>query len=129
MPAPLEFWALEAALDRLDAEGLDAALARHAQAARASRAGLRALGDAPWIARDDAASALVTAAPVPDGVDAAQVIADAARRGVELAPGFGDIEGRIVRLDHTGVRAAFDVVQANVAAYGAALAAQQVKVD
>jgi aspartate aminotransferase-like enzyme len=130
MPAPLEFWALEAALDRIDAEGgIDAAIARHAQAARASRAGLRALGVAPSIAHDEAASALVTAAPVPDGVDANALIAQAACEGVELAPGFGDIEGCIVRLEHTGVRAAFDVVLANVVAYGAALAQQQVAVD
>ncbi|CAB3767141.1 pyridoxal-phosphate-dependent aminotransferase family protein [Paraburkholderia solisilvae] len=128
-PAPLEFWALEAALDRVDAEGIEQVIARHQQAARASRAGLRALGIEPWIAHDAAASALVTSAPVPAGVDANVLIADAARLGVELMPGFGDIEGRIVRLNHTGMHAAFDTVLANVTAYGAALERQGVSVD
>ncbi|HEY3596339.1 MAG TPA: aminotransferase class V-fold PLP-dependent enzyme [Paraburkholderia sp.] len=129
MPPALEFWALEAALDRIDAEGVHNVIARHQLAARASRAGLRALGVAPWIAADEAASALVTSAPIPSGVDAGELIADAARWGVELVPGFGDSEGRLVRLGHTGGHASFDKVLANVAAYGAALARQQVKVD
>ncbi|CAB3751827.1 pyridoxal-phosphate-dependent aminotransferase family protein [Paraburkholderia humisilvae] len=129
MPPPLEFWALEAALDRVEAEGIEHVIARHRQAARASRAGLRALGIEPWIARDEAASALVTSAPVPTGVDAHTLIADAARMGVELAPGYGEIEGRLVRLDHTGTRAKFDAVLANVTAYGTALERQRVDVD
>ncbi len=121
-PPPLEFRALAAALDRLEAEGLTSRIARHQRAAKATRAGLRALGVAPWIAEDASASALVTAAPVPQGLDASALIAAAAGFGVALGRGFGDIEHRLVRLDHTGIRAAFGPVLANVAAYGAALA-------
>ncbi|SHG63633.1 aspartate aminotransferase [Kaistia soli DSM 19436] len=128
-PPPLEFHALAAAVDRLEAEGLAARITRHQRAAKASRAGLRALGVEPWVADDDRASALVTAAPVPDGVDASALIDAAAAFGVALGRGFGDIEHRLVRLDHTGGRAAFGPVLANVTAYGAALAALGQVVD
>ncbi|MCX5478394.1 aminotransferase class V-fold PLP-dependent enzyme [Kaistia geumhonensis] len=128
-PPPLEFRALGAALDRLEAEGLPARIARHQRAARASRAGLRALGVAPWIADDGRASALVTAAPVPEGIAADDLIDAAARFGVSLGRGFGDIEHRLVRFDHTGVRAAFPPVLANVVAYGAALEELGQRVD
>ncbi len=121
MPSALEFWALEAALDELDAEGLAARIARHRRAAAASREGLIAMGVAPWVADAARASALATAAPVPDGLEASAVIAGAGRLGVTLSPGFGAIAHRLVRLDHTGARAAFAPVLANVAAYGSAL--------
>ncbi len=128
-PAPLEFRALAAAVDRLEAEGLAARIARHQRARDASRAGLRALGVAPWIADDAHASALVTAAPVPPGIEADALIGAAARLGIALGRGFGDIEHRLVRLDHTGARAAFAPVLANIAGYGAALAALGARVD
>ena len=122
MPSPLEFWALDAALDRVEAEGLEALIARHQLAANASRAGLRALGTAPWIADDRSASALATAAPVPAGIDVDQVIAMADAWGVVLTPGFGEVRNRLVRLDHAGARASFSAVLANVVAFGSALA-------
>jgi aspartate aminotransferase-like enzyme len=129
MPSPLEFWALEAALDRVEAEGLDALIARHQLAANASRAGLRALGTAPWIADDRSASALATAAPVPTGIDVDQVIAMTAEWGVVLTPGFGEVSNRLVRLDHAGAKANFSAVLANVFAFGSALARLGEKVD
>jgi len=128
-PPPLEFWALEAALDRVEVEGLTNLVARHQRAAKACRAGLRALGIAPWIADDDRASALVTSAPVPPGIDEGALIAAAARLGVPIGRGFGAIEGRLVRLDHTGARAAFGTVLANVVAYGSVLASLGQSVD
>lgn len=128
-PPPLEFHALDAALDRVEAEGIDALVARHQLAARASRAGLRALGIEPWIVADTSASALVTAAPVPPGLDGEELVTAASRFGVSLGRGFGEIQGRLVRFDHTGERAAFSSVLANVVAYGAALASLGTAVD
>ena len=128
-PPPLEFWALEAAIDRVEAEGIGNLITRHQLAADASRAGLRALGVAPWIADDRTASALVTSAPVPAGIDDRALIAAAARFGVALGRGFGTIEGSLVRLDHTGARANFSIVLANVVAYGSALATFGQRVD
>ena len=45
----------------------------------------------------------------------------AARFGVALGRGFGDLDGRIVRIDHTGVNATFGAVLAALVAYGAAV--------
>jgi aspartate aminotransferase-like enzyme len=121
MPSALEFWALEAAVSALEAEGLKARIARHAQAKRASHAALRAAGLAPWVADPDRASNLATAAPIPPGVDADRLIGRAADLGVTLTPGFGAVREKLVRLDHTGARAAFAPVLANLAAYLTAL--------
>jgi len=121
MPSPLEFWALDAALDRVEAETLPAIIARHDRAARASRAALVAMGVTPWITDAAEASTLATAAPVPAGVDPAALIAAAKESGVTLTPGFGEVRDRLVRLDHAGARAAFAPVLANVMAYGQAL--------
>ncbi|MDB5788396.1 MAG: aminotransferase class-V family protein [Caballeronia mineralivorans] len=120
-PAALEFWALEAAIDRVEAEGIENLITRHGLAATASRAGLRAMGIEPWIADDRAASALVTSAPVPPGMNVDDLIAHAARLGVALGRGVGDIENQLVRLNHTGVNATFNSVLAAVLAYGSAI--------
>jgi aspartate aminotransferase-like enzyme len=121
MPSALEFWALDAAISALAAEGLPARIARHAEARRASLAALGAAGVAPWVENPESASNLATAAPIPPGIDADRLIARAARLGVTLTPGFGEVNGKLVRLDHTGARAAFVPVLANVTAYAAAL--------
>ena len=121
MPAALEFWALEAAVAQLEAEGLDRRIARHALARRATLDGLRAMGVRPWVADTAQASALATAATVPDGIDATALLAAAAELGVMLTPGFGEVRGKLLRLDHSGVRAAFTPVLANIAGFGAAV--------
>ncbi|MET4634232.1 pyridoxal-phosphate-dependent aminotransferase family protein [Kaistia defluvii] len=131
-PAPLEFWALDAALDRIDAEedGIETVIERHQLAAKATRAGLRALGVTPWIEEDASASALVTAAPVPAGIEP-QALVDAAAEfeGSAISLGVGGVEHLLVRLNHTGIRAAYRPVVANVVAYGQALAALGESVD
>lgn len=129
MPSALEFWALEAALDRVEAETLPRLIARHELAARASRVALVALGVTPWITDDAQASTLATAAPIPSGVDPAALITAAKEFGVTLTPGFGEVRDRVIRLDHTGPRANFTPVLANITAYGQALQKLGVKVD
>jgi aspartate aminotransferase-like enzyme len=131
-PAPLEFWALDAALDRIDAEeeGIETVVARHQLAMRATRAGIRALGVAPWIADDAAASALVTAVPVPDGIAVDALVAAAgAIDGTAISPGVGGVETLLVRLNHTAARAAYRPVLVNVVGLGQALAALGHAVD
>ncbi|GMB79954.1 alanine--glyoxylate aminotransferase family protein [Shinella zoogloeoides] len=118
--ASLEFFALEAALDRFEAEGPDAVLARHARAARAARDGLVALGAEPWAAAGRA-SHLVTTARLPDGVDADAFLAAAAYLETDMSPGVGPGAENLVRLNHTGQRARFEAVLGNVVAYGLAL--------
>jgi aspartate aminotransferase-like enzyme len=119
-PAPLEFFALETALDRVEAEGLENIVARHALAASATRAGLAALGAPDWVPAARASN-LVTAVPVPESLAPAALIAAAGQLGVELTEGVGTGPARLLRLNHTGPRAAFQTVLSNVVAYGAAL--------
>ncbi|MBY5361470.1 alanine--glyoxylate aminotransferase family protein [Rhizobium leguminosarum] len=119
-PAPLEFFALETALDRIEAEGLENVVARHALAASATRAGLAALGARAWVPAAQASN-LVTAVPLPEALAPAALIAAAGQLGVELAEGVGTAPVGLVRLNHTGSRAAFQTVLSNVVAYGAAL--------
>src|SRR5262249_36331728 len=91
-------------------------------ASLASRAGLRALGAAPWVADDGAASGLVTSAKVPDGLTADQIVERAKPLDAGFSRGFGEIEQHLVRLNHTGRAAQFTTVLANAVACGTALA-------
>jgi aspartate aminotransferase-like enzyme len=120
MPSALEFHALEAALDRVEAEGLDAVIRRHASAAAATRYGVRALGLTPWV--DDArASNLVTTVTLPDGVDTAAFLAVPASLDAQFSAGVGEGNHRLVRLNHTGSRASRDFVTETIRAMIAAL--------
>jgi aspartate aminotransferase-like enzyme len=119
-PAPLEFFALEAALDRIETEDLENVVARHVLAASATRAGLAALGARVWVPAAKASN-LVTALLVPETLEPASLIAAAGRLGVELTAGVGNGSARLVRLNHTGPRATFQTVLSNVVAYGMAL--------
>jgi aspartate aminotransferase-like enzyme len=128
MPSPIEFHALEAALDRIEAEGIDAVIARHTAAGTASRAGLAALGLPGWV---DArfASNLVTAAQLPAGIDRAAVLANLAPFGVGIAAAIGGGTGGLLRLNHTGPRASFEPVLGNVVALGRVLESLGVRLD
>ncbi len=120
-PSALEFHALAQTLARVEAEGLASVQARHRRAAAAARAGVRHLTDRAWVA-PEAASNLVTAAALPVGLDAAEVLA-AAEAGHALSAGVGPAGDRLIRLNHTGPRARLDVVLGDLAALGRALAA------
>ena len=68
------------------------------------------------------ASNLVTAIPLPEGLDAGRVLA-AAAAGHALMAGVGPTADRYLRLNHTGPRARLDVVLGDLATLGRALAA------
>jgi aspartate aminotransferase-like enzyme len=72
-----------------------------------------------WVPTE-AASALVTGAALPAGLDAAVVLA-AAPAGHALSAGIGPGGDRLVRLVHTGPRARLDVVLGDLSALGHAL--------
>ena len=128
MPSALELHALDAALGRVEAEGLPRLVARHHRAARAARAGLSALGLAAFVP-EAAASNLVTAARLPAGLDREAVLARLARHGRLIGPAIGPGTERLLRLNHTGPRARFDTVLADIAALAAALADLGVPAD
>ncbi|OHV77477.1 aminotransferase class V-fold PLP-dependent enzyme [Rhizobium sp. LCM 4573] len=127
-PSAMEFFALETALDRVEAEGLENVIARHAKAAAASRAGLLALGSEPGV-QAKSGSHLVTTVKLPEGADMDVLLRAADGFGAALTAGVGPGAERLVRLNHTGRRARFDVVLANVIAYGMALRAQGLPAD
>ncbi|MDH7801929.1 MULTISPECIES: alanine--glyoxylate aminotransferase family protein [unclassified Rhizobium] len=120
-PAPLEFYALEAALDRIEAEGLASANERHERAAAATRNGIAALGIATW-AEEPHASVLVSSAILPDTVDTGAFLAAASKeQGADISGGVGPGAERLIRLNHTGRRANPDAVKANIVAVSSAL--------
>jgi aspartate aminotransferase-like enzyme len=118
MPSALEFRALEAALDRVEAEGLAAVVARHGRAARAARRALAALGLSLWVP-DAEASALVTAAILPPGRGPGDLAAAPPAVREAVSPAVGRLDAPVVRFDHTGRRAAPAAVAAGVRALAA----------
>lgn len=125
--APLEFFALEAALDRIEAEGIDQVIARHVRAARATRAALAAMKAELWI-EFTKGSNLVTTAKLPVGIEA-DALLSVAPRVMELSIGVGPGAERLIRLNHTGRRARFDSVLGNVTAFGMGLRRLGFKAD
>ncbi|MFB7585477.1 pyridoxal-phosphate-dependent aminotransferase family protein [Streptomyces sp. NPDC056169] len=124
-PAQLEMLALEACVERIEAEGLDALMARHASAAAATRAGALALGGglAPYVHEARDAAPVATTLRAPAGVDASELVAKAlaADPSLPLIAGGGALAGEMIRVNHYGVDATPGVVQSSLAALGAAL--------
>ena len=103
---------LEVALAMLLEEGLESAFDRHRRLGRACREGLKAMG-LELSSPDDDSSAVVTAARVPDGIDSDElVLLLRDRHGVTLAPGQGDLKGKIFRVGHIGYYDVFDITTA-----------------
>ncbi|KUL25621.1 pyridoxal-phosphate-dependent aminotransferase family protein, partial [Streptomyces regalis] len=76
-PAQLEMLALEACVERIEADGLDAVMARHRAAALSARAGAVALGGGlePYVYEAGEAAPVATTLRVPAGVVASEVVA------------------------------------------------------
>ncbi|MEJ8309600.1 pyridoxal-phosphate-dependent aminotransferase family protein [Agrobacterium larrymoorei] len=119
-PAPLEFFALDAALERLEAEGIDSVQARHRLAARATREAVVALGVELWVT-DELASALVTAVKLPADIDRSDLLQAARLDGADIGAAVGPGSDRLIRLNHTGRRASKKAVIANIQALAQAL--------
>jgi len=117
-PPALEFWALDAAISRAAAEGIDAIIARHRRAAMAMRAALRALGLGLWIEDDASASHLATTVEVPAGFDADMLVRSAPDFGAKLNHAGMPMRGRLLRLDHMGLGASAPGVIANAVGFG-----------
>ncbi|MFC5894413.1 pyridoxal-phosphate-dependent aminotransferase family protein [Streptomyces ramulosus] len=131
-PAQLEMLALEQAVDRVDAEGLDAVIARHRAASAATRAGVRALGGlTPYVTRDEDAAPAATTLRTPDGLDAREVVASAlaADGMVPVQAAAGALAAEMIRVNHYGQAADLSVVQSSLAALAAGLKARGVTAD
>lgn len=128
MPSALEFFALEAALERVEAESLDATVTRHRKAGEATRDAVRALGLSTWT-RDASSSDLVTAVVLPEGVCVSDLLGCVTSADADLSAGVGPGAEHLLRLNHTGQRARRTPVLANVLAVGGALIALGLNAD
>jgi aspartate aminotransferase-like enzyme len=132
-PAQLEMLALEACLERIEADGLDTVTARHATAAAATRAGATALGGGlePYVHDARAAAPVATTLRAPAGVDAAALVdrALSADPSVPLIAGGGALSREMIRVNHYGTDATRDAVLSSLAALGTALAGMGRKTD
>ena len=110
-PAVPVAFALQEGLHMLEEEGLDAVYERHARLARATQAGLQALGF-HLFAQEGYRSNTVTSALPPQGLDVAAMrkLLDT-KYGVVIAGGQGKMTGKMVRVGHLGAVAEGDVVQ------------------
>jgi aspartate aminotransferase-like enzyme len=95
----------------LQAEGLPETFRRHDRLARATRAGVEALG-LRLFPRATPSPALTAVVP-PPGVDGETIVAAYARQhGITIAGGQGEMKGQLFRLAHMGYAAESDVVTA-----------------
>jgi aspartate aminotransferase-like enzyme len=132
-PAQLEMLALEACVERIEAEGLDTVMRRHATAAAATRAGALALGGGlePYVHDAAEAAPVATTLRTPPGVVASELVARAltADPALPLVAGGGALAKEMIPVNHYGVDATVGAVQGSLAALGAALAEQGLPVD
>jgi pyridoxamine--pyruvate transaminase len=103
-PPVAEIAGMHAALTEIfEQGGVDAATARHRRAARATRAGVKALGLELWARNEADAASCVTAVRPPSGVRVQDLLAHIrARYGVMLSGSRGELAERVIRLGHMG---------------------------
>ena len=102
---------LREVLRMLEAEGLPNVFGRHQRLARATRAGVVALGLRPF-ARATPSPAL-TAVLAPAGIDSEKIVgAYAERHDITIAGGQGEMKGKVFRLGHMGYAVETDVIVA-----------------
>ena len=102
---------LREALRMMEAEGRTNVFKRHDRLARATRAGVEALG-LRLFARATPSPAL-TAVTAPAGIDGERIVAAYAKEhNITIAGGQGEMKGKVFRLGHMGYAAEFDVISA-----------------
>ncbi|MEY4359242.1 MAG: hypothetical protein RLZZ631_728, partial [Cyanobacteriota bacterium] len=118
-PAINLYFALEAALEMMQAEGLEAIFARHARHRAAAQAGMKAIG-LPLYAAEGTGSPAITAV-APQGIDAESLRKKVKERfDILLAGGQDHLKGHVFRIGHLGFVCDRDVLTA-VAAIEATL--------
>ncbi|WP_141309034.1 pyridoxal-phosphate-dependent aminotransferase family protein [Streptomyces spinoverrucosus] len=132
-PAQLEMLALDACVERIEAEGLATVMSRHTSAAAATRAGALALGGGlePYVHQATEAAPVATTLRAPSGVVASELVARALATDptLPLASGGGALAKGMIRVNHYGPDATPDAVQASLAALGAALSEKGLAVN
>lgn len=100
-PAVSLWFALDRALELMEAEGLEQVYERHRRMGAMVRAGARALG-LEVLAPEPHASPTVTCLVLPAGTDPGAVRQALRARGVEVAAGQGGLKGKAIRIAHMG---------------------------
>ena len=110
-PAVNLYFGLEAALEMMQKEGLEAIFARHARHRAAAQAGMKAIG-LPLFAADGYGSPAITAV-APEGIDAEQLRKEVKNRfDILLAGGQDHLKGQVFRIGHLGYVCDRDVLTA-----------------
>jgi aspartate aminotransferase-like enzyme len=110
-PAVSIMLGLREVLRMLDAESLANVVKRHDRLARATRAGVEALGLALFPKATPTPS--LTAVVAPPGVDSEKVLSTySTSHNITIAGGQGKLAGKVFRLGHMGYVAEFDVITA-----------------
>ncbi|MBL8708298.1 MAG: alanine--glyoxylate aminotransferase family protein [Rhodospirillaceae bacterium] len=129
-PSVAEVNGLDAALDQYLEEGAEKVWHRHALTARATRAGIQAMGLSLWAKSEAIASPTCTAVKVPDGMKDSDIIAAArAEFGVVFSSGRNDTLGKLIRIGHMGPVAEPIYAIVALTAFGGALRKLGRKVD
>src|SRR5438045_369385 len=108
-PAVSLFLGLDTALNLIEEEGLDNVLARHQLLARATRAGVAAMG-LDVFGDPDERSTVVTAVELPEDIDGGKVPGGLRKLGITANGGQDHLKGRILRIAHCGYFGAFDIL-------------------
>ena len=108
-PAVGLFLGLDVALDLIEQEGIENVFARHALLARATRAGVAALG-LELFGDPDERSNVVTAVELPETIDGGKVPGALRKLGITANGGQNQLKGKIIRIAHCGYFGAFDIL-------------------
>jgi pyridoxamine--pyruvate transaminase len=130
-PSVSEIVALDVAVDELiELGGIPASIARHARAARATRAGLEAMGLRLWATEERFAANCSTAVRCPDGLTPEQVVRHIREhQGVMLSMGRGSLKSQIICIGHMGLSARSGYPQVAVESLGRGLVSLGAEVD
>ncbi len=108
-PAVSIILGLREVLRMLETEGLPNVFKRHDRLARATRAGVEALGLALFAKSHP--SPAITAVVAPKGIDSEAILATfSTNYNITIAGGQGEMKGKIFRLGHMGYAAEFDTI-------------------
>jgi pyridoxamine--pyruvate transaminase len=102
-PSISEIYSLESVLEQTLAVGMERFVERQQAIARACREGVKALGLELWPAREEIAATCVTAVRMPEGISDQDLRGTMRRKyGVMISPGYGVLQGQLLRLGHMG---------------------------
>jgi len=109
-PAISLMFALDLALQKIEAEGIGSVFERHFSMAQMTRDGIKKLGLTLFPRDESIASNTVTAINVPEGVDASKLIGILrTEHDIVLSGGQASLSGKIFRIGHMGYTTAEEI--------------------